>query len=91
MTLNLIEGLGAIDFTVRVGFQAGVGGHISGQGIQIVTNGLGTEVLASGVPGKTGNVFQAEPVLEALEGLLTAIVYANVVNPLKKSFTISHL
>ena len=70
LAFDLVEGQGAVDLVGRVGVEAGVGSDVSGQGMEVVANGLGPEILASGVPGQTGGMFQAEAVLDPLESLL---------------------
>ncbi len=70
LALDFVDGLGAIDFVGRFGVQAGVGGDVGGQGIEVVANGLGAEVLAGGVPGQTGGMLQSEPMFDSFEGFL---------------------
>lgn len=44
-------------------------GQIGGQGIEVVTNHLGPDILAGGQPGEPGGVLQTQAMLEALEQL----------------------
>ena len=44
-------------------------GEINGQGIEVVADHFGTEILASGQPGKARSVFEIEAMLDTLESL----------------------
>ena len=41
------------------------------QGVEVVTDQFGAEILLRGEPGETGEVFQLQAMLDALEGLLS--------------------
>jgi hypothetical protein len=47
-------------------------GAIDGQGVEVVAQGLGAEVLLSCEPGDAGQMLQGQSVLDALEGFLDA-------------------
>ena len=44
-------------------------GEINGQGIEVIADHFGTDVLTSGQPGKARSVFKIEAMFDALESL----------------------
>lgn len=63
---------GAIDPPRRVRRDELLGRQIGGQGIEVVTDHLGTDILAGGQPSQAGGVLKIQTMLEALESLLNA-------------------
>lgn len=69
---KMAESDGAIDPPRRARRHVLFGRQIGGQGIEVVTHHLGTDILAGGQPGQAGGVLDIQSMLEALEGLLDA-------------------
>jgi hypothetical protein len=44
--------------------------RVDGQGVEIVAEDFGAEILLRGEPGEAGKMFELEAVLDALEGFL---------------------
>ncbi len=64
-------GVGVVD--AFVGGQIGVGmGGQCGQGLQVVADDLGGDILGYGLLGQSADMLQVEAVFEAFEGLLDA-------------------
>jgi hypothetical protein len=54
-----------------------VGGDVGGQGIEVVEDGLGAEILIGRMPGQAGGMFESQAMLEPAKCLLdppTAVV-----------------
>ena len=47
-------------------------GGMDGQRVEIVAEDFGAEILLCGEPGDTGELFQRQPVFDALESLFNA-------------------
>lgn len=64
LSLDLVEGQGSVDLVEGVQIKMLVGGDIDRQGVEVVADGLGTEVLPCGMPGEAGRVLQSEAALD---------------------------
>ena len=58
-----IEGQRPIDSPFGIAGQPFLNGQVGSQGIEIVTNHLGPDILAGGQPSQAGRVLQIEPML----------------------------
>jgi hypothetical protein len=70
-TLQMSKGIGTIDL-VAIWSLADRRGLQHGQGVEIIGQHLGPEILLRGQPGQAGGVLQAHAMFEAFEGLLDA-------------------
>ncbi len=70
LALDLVDRLGAVDLVGRSGVEMGVGGDVSGQGIEVVADGLGAKILLGCVPGQAGSMLETKPMLDAQKGFL---------------------
>ena len=66
------ECLCSVDAPRRIRRDEVVGRQIDSQGIEVVADHLGADILAGGQPGQAGGMLKAEAVLEALEGFFDA-------------------
>jgi len=64
LALDLVDRQGTVDLPWRIGVQMRVGGDVSRQGIEVVEDGLGTEVLIGRLPGQAGGMFESQAMLE---------------------------
>ena len=64
LALDLVDCQGSVDLPWRIGVQMRVGGDVSRQGIEVVEDGLGTEVLIGRLPGQAGGMFESQAMLE---------------------------
>lgn len=53
------------DLVGRFGVEMGVGGSVSGQGIEIVADGFGAKILLSYVPRQAGTMLETQPMLDS--------------------------
>lgn len=69
-TLEVSENVGAIDAIVLSCLDVEVlpGGTEYGEGVEVVAEHLGTEILLGSEPGDPGELFEVEAVLDPLEG-----------------------
>ena len=67
LSLDLVDGQGAVDSVGRTGIEKRVGSDIGGQRIEVVENRLGAEILARRMPGQAGGVLQLQPMLDPFE------------------------
>ena len=71
-TAQHIEGQRTIDAPCGLGLEMALGGAPGGQGCEVVTHYLGTEVLAGAKPRQGAGVLEVEAMFDALERLLDA-------------------
>ena len=65
-------GLCSVDAPRRIRRDEVVGRQIDSQGIEVVADHPGADILAGGQPGQAGGMLKAEAMLEALEGFFDA-------------------
>ena len=70
-TLEVSENVGAVDAIVLscLDVEVLLGGTEYGEGVEVVAEHLGAEILLCGEPGDPGELFEVEAVLDPLEGL----------------------
>ncbi len=51
LPFDLVDGQGAVDLVRRTGIEKRLGGDVSRQGIEVIEDGFGPEILPCGVPG----------------------------------------
>ena len=64
LALDLVDRQGTVDLPWRIGVQMRVGGDVGSQGIEVVEDGLGTEILIGRLPGQAGGMFESQAMLE---------------------------
>lgn len=64
LALDLVDRQGTVDLPWRIGVQMRVGGDVGSQGIEVVEDGLGTEILIGRLPGQAGGMFEPQAMLE---------------------------
>jgi hypothetical protein len=64
LALDLVDRQGAVDFPWRTGVPVRVGGDVGGQGIEVVEDGLGAEILIGRMPRQAGSLFEPQAMLE---------------------------
>jgi hypothetical protein len=66
--LEAREGVAAVDQVVRTGVGIeGFAGSLDGQGVQVVAEDFGAEVLLGSQPGHAGQMFEGETMLDPFE------------------------
>jgi hypothetical protein len=66
LPLVLVDREGAVDFVRGFRVQMSICGDIGGQGVEVVVDRLGAEILPRRVPRQAGGMLQLEPMLDPL-------------------------